>query len=205
MAITFMVVITADTAKIEKRLMMFLAIDLETTGLDPKNDRILQVAWQLLNYDLSDRSELSTAVCDVSDETLRRLEANIVVLDMHTRTGLWAYLQDPSVVRLALPDIEDLILQDIYNAGVWQEPVNLLGASVHFDRGFIDNWMPRLSTCLHHRILDTSSLKLLAKSAGKEIPAENPHPHIAEFDVQESVDVARKAQRYFTGDRVLDA
>lgn len=178
---------------------MFLAIDLETTGLDPKNDRILQVAWQLLNYDLSDRSELSTAVCDVSDETLRRLEANIVVLDMHTRTGLWAYLQDPSAVRLVLPDIEDLILRDIYNADpLWQEPTHLLGASVHFDCRFIDNWMPRLSARLHHRILDTSSLKLIWNTTGHKqnpLAVYNPHPHKAEFDVQESIDVARAMRR----------
>ena len=173
---------------------MFLALDLETTGLDPQHDRILQVAWQPLDNKLNPLDDVHTCLAHASDYALRRIEENPYILEMHSKTGLWAALQDPVVNKLGTSDIADLILKNLDTLQPEGDLVHLLGASVHFDRSFIDYWMPNVAARLNHRILDVSSLKLLAKSFGSELSAQNPHPHNAVFDVLESIEVARHAK-----------
>lgn len=177
--------------------MIFLALDLETTGLNPKFDAIVQVSWKLLDKRLRDISDLRDYVVQSSSYVLDRLEDNLYVFEMHTKTGLWAKLNNPDYEKLLLDDIEDELIKDINAHNPDHEPVHLLGASVHFDRSFIDYHMQQLSTQLNHRILDVSSLKLVAQSTAFDISASNPMPHNSMYDVLESIEVARTARRMF--------
>ncbi len=55
-------------------------------------------------------------------------------------------------------DAEDQILELLDKHDI--ETAILSGASVHFDRGFIKNWMWRLDQRLSHRHFDVSTLRM---------------------------------------------
>jgi len=174
----------------------YLAIDLETTGLDPSTCAILEVAAVVLDEDLVELERLVTAVeCD--DEILDR--ASHEVLRMHLGTGLierlsagdWWVGRGGGHVEVDTVAIQLEALLDTFP----ERPI-LLGSSVHFDRGFLREHMPNVERRLHHRHVDASSFKLMAP----ELPWPKPKvAHVAEHDVDCSIEICRMA-RFGLGD-----
>jgi oligoribonuclease len=140
---------------------MYIWIDLETTGLDPDNDRIIEVGWFLSDHHKQITEEQSVLI--TPDKTAWELmQQDLFVQTMHTKNGL---LKDMEAFgTIMVEDAEDQILEDLAKHGA-EVPV-LAGASVHFDRAFIRTWMPRLDRKLMHRHLDTSALRLFFDSLG---------------------------------------
>jgi oligoribonuclease len=171
---------------------MLLFLDLETTGLDPNRDHMLEVAWTLTHQNL-DEHQVGVREALVTPTTLEiwdRIEANSIVFQMHTQSELYHDLQY-SQTTLLLDDIEDQILADVNNSVGTDRPVHLAGASVHFDKGFIHHWMPRLDQRLSHRIFDTSTLKAFFDSLQIHHDVHNPRPHRAANDVREVLEISR--------------
>lgn len=165
---------------------MLLPLDLETTGLEPTHDRILEVGWTLVQDDLRNITEDGIRIQRVTPDepTWDILNMNQFVHNMHTISGLVKDLSDGPTLKLA--EVEDKILADIDSQP--PEDIYLMGASVHFDRSFIDYWMPRLAERLHHRIYDTSSLKLaMERYVQLSDKILNLHPHRADYDVAETL------------------
>ena len=167
-------------------MTMYLWIDLETTGLDPDNDRIIEVGWFL-----SDHHEQVTeaqSVLITPDKTAWELmQQDLFVQSMHTNNGL---LKDMDAFgTIMVEDAEDQILEDLlkHKGGI---PI-LAGASVHFDRGFIRTWMPRLDRRLTHRHMDVSTLRMFFDSQGFHSYGEKTRPtvHRALEDVQDTFDL----------------
>lgn len=185
----------------------FLHLDLETTGLNPLRDRIIEVAWTTTKGDLAMPMSVFSRVISNSYTRAALERAEQVVIDMHKATGLWDEVHFEGAVSPLVPEdakhgiveshgsVEAEILDHLDRRSAEGETWHLCGASVHFDRSFIDNWMPSLSKRLHHRILDTSSLKLVAGAAGFEmelgIEQRNPLPHRAANDVREALGYAQ--------------
>ncbi|CAB0003657.1 unnamed protein product [Nesidiocoris tenuis] len=63
----------------------------------------------------------------------------------------------------------------------------LAGNSVYMDKLFLLEYMPRLAEHLHYRILDVSSIKLLAKNWYNLPPPPKTYRHRALEDIQESI------------------
>lgn len=179
---------------------LFLSLDLETTGLDPVNDKILEVGWQVLDEHLWAITEVHSQIVWPTAYIWSAFNnADPYVKAMHTKSGLLTDLTEALADETPnLPGIENQVLASIASAAekvsskLYDDesiPVHLLGFSVHFDRSFIDVHMRRLAKRLHHRILDASSLKLLAEASGLTVPEPtNSHPHRAGFDVAEARD-----------------
>ena len=130
-------------------------LDLEMTGLDAQNDVILQVALIITTSDLVPLEEF---VCDIwqPDDALARMTP--FVRDMHEKNGLVARVR---ASRTDLASAEKNLLERV--AGWCPYSAVLCGNSVGQDKRFLDQHMPGLARYLSYRIIDVSSLKLLAK------------------------------------------
>jgi oligoribonuclease len=154
-----------------KGTQMHLWLDIETTGLDPKNDLILEVAWFTTDRNLVEGTPKNTSFVHNDYPTVQDLlKANPDVLRMHTDSGLLlemagAYAGTGNQM-LSLSDIEDLIIKDLPHKKEWV----LSGASVHFDRSFIAEHMPRLHEHLSYRHLDTSSIRTMMTACNVGYP-----------------------------------
>ena len=164
-------------------MTMYLWIDLETTGLDPDNDRVIEVGWFL-----SERNEMVTqpqSVLITPDKIAWELmQQDLFVQTMHTQNDL---LKDMEAFgTILVEDVEDQILEDLSRHP--DEIIILSGASVHFDRGFIRNWMPRLDRKLIHRHLDVSTLRMFFNDSGFRSYGEKERPtvHRALQDVEDA-------------------
>lgn len=178
-------------------MLTLLWLDLETTGLTDYKDHILEVSWQLTTPDLIELTPVSEYVVTPRPHTMRILDdpRNAVAKQMHIDTGLYADLQKPDLT-MRLDVVEMNIISDIMAHTVPEDTVQLAGASVHFDKSFINAWMPELHERLHHRVYDTSTLKTFFEELGIEHGIENEGQHRAANDVREVLEVARRYRDY---------
>src|SRR3954447_15437391 len=125
------------------------------TGLDPMIDVILQAAVVVTTRDLEPLDEL---VLDVFQPPEALAVMSPFVREMHTRTGL---LERVPRATIDVARAEQLILTHV--GALCPAPATLCGNSVWSDRRFIARYMPILDRHLHYRIVDVSSLKVLAQ------------------------------------------
>ena len=176
---------------------MILWLDLETTGLDAKDDYILEVAWQLTANDLVAVDDMYTHVIDVPPVVWSLIPQVPEVYQMHETSGLLADLERADNL-MRIEDVEDRILAQL--EGI-DELIMLGGFSVHFDLGFIREKMPRLANKLSHRIYDVTTLKTFFKSLSVAPSIENLGKHRAHFDTIEAMEIARQF-RNFVSDNI---
>lgn len=153
---------------------------MEMTGLDPQREVIIEVAAIITDLNFKEYEEYEAVVkqpqkyLDAMDEWNTK---------HHGESGLTAKVpqgKDPQVVESEL-----LALIDRHFPNKADRPV-LAGNSIHQDRRFIDQQMPRLSTRLHYRMLDVSSWKIVIKGKwGLEFPKAKSHRAVD--DIRESV------------------
>jgi oligoribonuclease len=164
-------------------MTMYLWIDLETTGLDPEHDRIIEVGWFLSDgyKQITDEQSVLITPDKIAWELMQQ---DLFVQSMHTTNGLLADLE--SFGSIMPEDAEDQILEDL--AKYDDEFFILAGSSVHFDRSFINNWMPRLARKLGYRHMDASCLRMFFDSMGYGFVGKKDHEtkHRALQDVKDS-------------------
>lgn len=166
---------------------MILFLDLETTGLDPKRDHIIEVAVIATTDGMHKIGEFSWVVPLPEDAS----PIHPRVVEMHTTSGLWQAVFATKHVTIA--DV-DSVLADLIRQWKGDGECYLAGNSVHFDRAFMVEHMPRSLAHLHYRQIDVSSLNEMAKRFGPKMYADRPAPqkgHRALADALESLDTAR--------------
>lgn len=144
----------------------FIGIDTETTGLDPVNDHLLEIAVVAFDRNLRPLAAFGSLFLTPETETIiatRGEGVHEIPREMHEKTGLWDELQ--SLARetpgeeLAWYDAmlcEEL--DDWFEAfGTPERKLPILGSSVHFDRRFMETRLPRLLSRFSHRHIDPSS------------------------------------------------
>jgi oligoribonuclease len=157
-------------------------IDLEMTGLDPDVDVVLQAALVITTADLEPLDEVAVVIGQ-SEETLARMSP--FVRDMHARTGL---VERVLASKVDVAEAERVLLACV---GAWcPSPATLCGNSIWNDRRFIVRHMPALDRYLHYRVVDVSSVKVLAarwygESAVFAKPTDGAHD--ATVDVRHSI------------------
>lgn len=172
----------------------FLWLDLETTGLSSSDDHILEVGWSVSEPKLDFLHPLiQSRLITPRAEVTRLLQESPEAYSMHEKSGLLIDLyQDGTVV---LEDAEDDILNSLPEG-----QVVLAGSSVHFDRAFIERYMPRLHERLHYRHFDVSAVRMLMESIGITLhTAENKKPHRVEYDIDWAMNYAYTAQATIRG------
>ncbi len=157
-------------------------LDLEMTGLEPDYDVILQAGLVITDADLVPLEEYA---CDIwqPEEELRKMTP--FVREMHEKNGLVDRVRQS---KLECRAAEKRLLERI--AGWCQYPAVLCGNSVGQDKRFIDRWMPGLAGYFSYRIVDVSSIKVLARlwhGDGAVFKKPEEGEHDALVDIRNSI------------------
>jgi oligoribonuclease len=169
---------------------MLIWLDLETTGLLPQEGSILEIAIVITDDELNEVGEPFVSI--VKPLEGRGFEVmDDFVYEMHTKSGLLTRLYEghhgdtdagwgrvtPSAMARDLPllsDVEHAVLHSLRANGITEGNQILAGSSIHFDRAWINEHMPLYAKCLSHRMVDVSTLTLLAKAWAPEIYGKRP-------------------------------
>lgn len=153
------------------------------TGLDPFNDRIIEIATVVTDKDLNVLAEgpvlavrQSETVLSAMDEWNRK---------HHAESGLMARVRESSVSEA---EAEAATL-DFLALWVPKGASPMCGNSVCQDRRFMASGMPILENYFHYRNLDVSTLKELAARWAPAIQSafKKSNKHLALDDIHESI------------------
>ena len=163
-------------------------IDCEMTGLDLRNDALIEVAALVTDFELN---VLGTGVDVVIKPPAEALEQmGDYVRTMHETSGLLDELDG----GITLEDAEAQVLAYLREHCPEGSRPPLAGNSVATDRSFITRDLPELETFLHYRIVDVSSIKELARRWYPRVWYQAPVKrgnHRALADIQESIEELR--------------
>lgn len=169
-----------------KKKMYFLWCDLETTGLKWNSDDILEAAFTLTTSKMLPLWNEDFVF--FHNSSIR----DPVVREMHTKNGLLEECRKSSDgVDFANAYLRRR-LNSSFDEGVGSVELILAGSTVHFDRRFIDRYMPGLSELLNHRHLDVSVFKTTARALWPEYSDPVESAHRARPDVEQSMSLFRR-------------
>lgn len=159
--------------------------DIETTGIDVNNSKILQIACVLTNFDLSIIYHIPeiTVGCDLY--TLNNMDSWCI--EHHNKSGLF---KKASQSEITLSEAEERILYILNQYIGLNDTVYMAGNSVHFDKRFIDHYMSKLSKILSHRLVDVTSFSLVYRHICPLMHNKRPEKefnHTAQKDIYESI------------------
>lgn len=151
-----------------------VVIDLETTGLDPRSNRLLEVGVKIVRVsDLTTIAEASWLVWGMDQfAEQRRLavaaaqgdESAKIVSEMHNANNLWAEAHQAGL-REEQVDYRLTVFLDENGA----KGLPMCGSSVHFDRAFMAQHLPRSVSMFHYRNIDVSSVRELCAILNPEM------------------------------------
>lgn len=144
----------------------FVWLDVETFGLNPRVDPIIEVGFCVTNLDLEiidgvNQILIWDADCDKRHKQLSARvdedESAAWVLKQHRKSGLWDEARELGAGRKYSEEFLCDTLRDEYRG------LPMAGSSVQFDRNMLTNWMPKFAGLFHYRNIDISTVKELCK------------------------------------------
>ena len=167
-----------------------LWIDLEMTGLDPDQERIIEIAAILTDSKLKVLDQVGPMVIHQNDELLDNMDEWNT--KHHGQSGLTDQVR---ASKFNEASGEKLILDLLDNFNVENKKAILCGNSIWQDRRFMERYMPNILDRLHYRLLDVSSIKLVKELWYPKLPYfEKPkEAHRALDDIKESL----REMRYY--------
>ncbi len=191
-------------------------IDLETTGLTPETDVILEVACIITHEDTEVIATFNEVIhqpiaCEFAKYTVEDL-ANLdlaalakdsrvheKVIDMHIRNGLWreSAMASPSYAKYA-----DNALADFIKYHCDGDQPQLAGSTISFDRAFLAKWFPFTAKAVHYRNVDVTTLNEIARRNWRDMHDNRPRSeanHRALSDIQSSIETYQYYVNQFNG------
>ncbi|WP_319381260.1 oligoribonuclease [Thiomicrorhabdus sp.] len=162
-------------------------IDLEMTGLNPKEHRIIEIATVVTDVDLNVIAEGPVIAVQTSQRELDKMDEWCTT--HHGNSGLTERVQQSAIDMQQAEQMTLAFLKEYVPAG--KSP--MCGNSICQDRRFMVEQMPLLEEFFHYRNLDVSTLKELARRwAPKVYQGHNKKgAHLALDDIFESIDELR--------------
>jgi oligoribonuclease len=160
-----------------------LLVDIETTGLDAREESILEVGFMVTTLDFKPVAIFSRIIAQDVDWS----SCNKLVRDMHEKSGLRKLLDDGAGDELE--DVESELI-DWYDDLFGDEKVPLVGSSVHFDRGFFAEHFVDFIDRVSYRNIDWSTVKELCRRYNPEVYTKLPDKkerHRAIADIEDTI------------------
>ena len=169
----------------DKGLDRLVWADCEMTGLDLRQDALIEIAVLVTDSELRVLDEGVDIVITAPDELLAGMQP--VVREMHAHSGLTeAVRASTTTVAEAEQQVLDYLRKHVPEA----RTVPLCGNSIATDRAFLARDMPELDAFLHYRMVDVSSIKELCRRWYPRVYCSQPQKgltHRALADVKESI------------------
>jgi len=168
-------------------------LDMEMTGLDPDNDRIIEVAVLVTDMELNILAEGPVFAIHQSDEVLDKMDN--WNKGTHGKSGLIDRVKASTTTEADAEVALIAFLKQYVPAG--KSP--MCGNSICQDRRFMARGMPKLEAFFHYRNLDVSTLKELCRRWKPDlIKGFKKHQmHTAMADIIESVEELRYYREHF--------
>jgi oligoribonuclease len=167
-------------------------VDMEMSGLDPDQNRILEIAVVVTSPQLELLAEGPVLV-------VHQTEAHLATMDSwnkgtHTRSGL---VDRVKASPLSESQVEQTML-DFLKAFVPAGKSPMCGNTIHQDRRFLLRYMPRLEAYFHYRNIDVSTIKELCRRWRPELLKgfTKKGAHTALADILESIEELRYYRKH---------
>lgn len=158
-------------------------VDLEMTGLDPVQDRIIEVGVIATDWEFREVARYEAAVRISVAVEKRWLADKFWETQVSEREALRAKIAE---FGKTANKVEGELLEFLDKHFATDQPIYLAGNSIHQDQKFIERQWPRLNARLHYRQLDVSSWKIVFENRfGKKFV--KPERHRAISDIEGSI------------------
>lgn len=196
---------------------MLVFTDLETSGLDPQKNSLLEVAVIITDDALREVArfeqvvywEGANAIVDLLNENadescFAELGVHPVVIKMHRDNGLWAKVPNGTALATVDRELAAFIREHAVTRTERTDPATgeiqikddlpqLAGSTISFDRAFIAVHLPKTLAVLHYRNVDVSSFNETARRFWPAIYEARPRggnkAHRGMADIEESIAV----------------
>ncbi|MGL5742528.1 MAG: oligoribonuclease [Legionella sp.] len=158
-------------------------IDLEMTGLDPEQDRIIEIATVVTDPNLNILAEGPVFAVSQPKSLLDGMDSWNT--RQHGQSGLVNRVLESSISEAQAEQLTIEFLKPFLDKG--KSP--MCGNSVCQDRRFLYKYMPELAAFFHYRNLDVSTLKELAIRWRPELlnGIVKESKHLALDDIKDSI------------------
>jgi oligoribonuclease len=162
-------------------------VDLEMTGLEPDQDKIIEIAVIITDSELNSLAEGPVLAIHQDESILSAMDEWNT--SHHGSSGLLDRVRKTDV---SVADAEQQVL-DFVDLYVPAGSSPMCGNSICQDRRFMARYMPKLEAWFHYRNLDVSTLKILAErwNPAAYDGVEKKETHQALDDIRESVEELR--------------
>ena len=167
-------------------------LDLEMTGLDPRRERIIEIATAVTAPNLDIIAEQESIVIHQDEQLLQAMdEWNS---EHHRASGLVKRVRASTISeREAERSTLDFLAQ--YSK---RGASPMCGNSICLDRIFLTRYMPDLSEWFHYRMIDVSTLKeLVYRWWPERAPPPKDSRHRALDDINDSIEELRHYRSLF--------
>ncbi|MEM6301275.1 MAG: oligoribonuclease [Pseudomonadota bacterium] len=168
-------------------------VDMEMTGLDPEQDRVIEIATIVTNEQLEPLAEGPVLAIHQPDHVLESMDEWNT--QHHGDSGLVERVRGSSI------DEAQATEQTLAFLSEWV-PKNrspMCGNSICQDRRFMARHMPDLERYFHYRNLDVSTLKILAQRWRRDVAegVKKGSAHLALADIRDSIAELKHYREHF--------
>lgn len=167
-------------------------IDLEMTGLDTDNDRIIEIATIITDNKLNVIEEGPVVAIHQNDSILQAMDEWNT--KQHSQSGL---IERVRKSQYTVSHAENMTLEFVKKF-VPPRISPMCGNSICQDRRFMHRLMPTLEQYFHYRNLDVSSVKeLVSRWYPSARQFEKNSSHLAMQDIRDSIEELRFYREHF--------
>jgi oligoribonuclease len=164
----------------------YLWIDLETTGLNPKEHEVIEIAAILTDPKMNPIFKYNTVVKPNGGALLAVTNMSSPAKAMHIKNNLIKELLSGDTKSYA--EVQKDILALLAISTPAKSKIMFAGANVGFDKKFVEAKFPELARAMYHRVIDTHTIhETLVNTLGSDLKLSTGLTHRAMDDLLESM------------------